>query len=851
MKETSIFPAQKLSASKKNDEWRERCVDYIIGMGETFPSSSNKTSFDEMQSYYDLYNSIYNEEDLKYVVDPFKQDDGFPASPQDFNIIKPKIDLLLGEETKMPFNFRVIRTSDNAASEVQDKMKKMITDYMMASVLADMDPEKAAEFQEKIQTGELMPPEQISDFMSKSYKDTAEETAYHSINYLKEKLGLGHEFMKGFKDLLISAKEVYYTGIVNGEPHLERVNPVYFAHDNTPDLEFIEDGSWACRRMRMSYTEIYDRLYDKMDEKQLNKLLEVATGENPSVNRYGKMTSSANDYNHMNMKSVSGPDDHSITDANSLNMWHACWKSYRKVGFVKTVDEYGEVQEAMVSEDYMKTGLEISIEWKWIIEVWEGYRIAEDIYVAIKPMDYQYVSAGNPNAQKLPYSGVIYNSTNTKPKSLVSIMKPLQYMYIIIWYRLELALARDKGKVINMDITQIPKSMNIDPSKWMHYLSAIGVNFINPYEEGWDIPGREGGKPSQFNQITALDLTMANVIDQYINLMAKIEDMAGEISGVSKQRAGSISTQELVGNVDRAVIQSAHITEPIFWMHSQAKKNALRMLLNTAKEAWRESGKTSLQYVMNDATRAFLSISEKFLYEDMDIFVSDSTKDMQNLETIKNLYQPAMQNGATLLDVAEIMTLDNIQAIKSKLSDIEQNRIKMQQAAADQENQRQLQVVQAQNEVKQQEIAMKQQEMELDKYKIDVDSQTKITVAEIGAYKGQESLDADANGVPDVMEIADMSLKQRQHEADVMDKEMQRSQKEREAELKHRVEKEKISSQREIEKSKASIEKDKLALENKKLEYQKQIQEMKDKAAMERERLKAKTAIKNKVSGQK
>ena len=60
---------------------------------------------DEMQTYYDLYNSIYNEKDLKYATNPFKQDDGFPAMAQDYNIIKPYVDQLLGEETKRPFNF--------------------------------------------------------------------------------------------------------------------------------------------------------------------------------------------------------------------------------------------------------------------------------------------------------------------------------------------------------------------------------------------------------------------------------------------------------------------------------------------------------------------------------------------------------------------------------------------------------------------------------------------------------------------------------------------------------------------------------------------------------------------------
>ena len=85
---------------------------------------------------------------------------------------------------------------------------------------------------------------------------------------------------------------------------------------------------------------------------------------------------------------------------------------------------------------------------------------------------------------------------------------------------------------------------------------------------GWNIPGREGGKPATFNQITSLDLTMSNVISEYIQLMDKIEQLAGTISGITEQRQGSISTSELVGNVERSVVQSSHITEPLFWVHS-------------------------------------------------------------------------------------------------------------------------------------------------------------------------------------------------------------------------------------------------------------------------------------------
>jgi hypothetical protein len=159
-------------------------------------------------------------------------------------------------------------------------------------------------------------------------------------------------------------------------------------------------------------------------------------------------------------------------------------------------------------------------------------------------------------------------------------------MYIVIWYRLELAIARDKGRIINMDITQIPKSMGIDVNKWMHYLSSLGVNLINPYEEGWDIPGREGGRPAQYQAMTAQDLGMSAVIADYIRLLDKIEDMAGEISGVSRQRQGEISSSELVGNVQRATIQSSHITEPLFEIHNNIIKRLYTSLLNVSKFAW-------------------------------------------------------------------------------------------------------------------------------------------------------------------------------------------------------------------------------------------------------------------------
>lgn len=837
MKNTKSFPAQKLPMSKKTQAWKEACVDYVVGAGDSGFGGNGRSRSDEMQTYYDLYNSIYNEKDLKYVTNPFKQDDGFPAMAQDYNIIKPYVDQLLGEETKRPFNFHPQRTSDIAASEMQEKAKEMLMDYIQATIASKLSPEQAARYEQALATGEIQTPEAIAKYLQKDYKDIAETEAYHALQFLKRKLNLTHEFYKGWKDALIGGEEIYYVGVINGDPYVERVNPMYFDYEHSLDLEFIDDAAWCRRKMIMSATEIYDRFYDKMSERQLNELLELidqrpGAGNNPEIRK------TSMDYESIKLHKINSFTDNPF-DVDHITVYHCCWKSFKKIGFVTLLNpETGEAEEFQVDEDYKVTGTEQSVEWDWIIEVWEGYRIGDDMYIGIQPIEYQHISADNPNSQKLPYTGVVYNNTNSKPRSLVSMMKPLQYMYIVVWYRLELALSRDKGKVAVMDITQIPKSMNIDVNKWMHYLSALGVAFINPYDEGWDIPGREGGKPSQFNQLSSWDLTMSNVIAEYIQLMQKIEDMVAKLTGITPQRQGQIAASELVSNTNTAVNMSYHITEPWFWNHNQVKRRVLTMLLNTSKAAWKDN-KRYLNYVLDDATRAFVQLSDNFFYEDMDIFVDDSTKNQQYIDQLKQLLQPAMQNGASLLDIAEIITLDNMSMIKNRLEEIEQKRMEQMQQQQQAEQQAQQQMAEQQNQLKEEELMLKEAELDLEKYKVDQDrykaeqdNATKITVAQINSYRGAENMDQDMNGIPDPIEIGKQALEQQKINSDIATKQLELNNKRRE-----------IEQKREAENKKIQLEKDRM-------KHETELQRMSDKAAMDREKLKAKTALRNKVVGE-
>nr|DAD56039.1 MAG TPA: portal protein [Caudoviricetes sp.] len=213
--------------------------------------------------------------------------------------------------------------------------------------------------------------------MDKDYKDIVENTAYHTLTYLREKLDLDNEFIKGWKDGLISGREIYYVGVLNAEPYVERVNPIYFSYDKSPDLEFVEDGSWCCRKMRMPITEVYDRYYDKLEEKDLDKLEEMI-GSTPGRN--------LGDRSPVDMGIQLRIYDNPIFEGagkSLVNVWHCCWKSFKKIFYVTTTDDAGQPQINIVDETYQPVGNEISVEPDWIVEVWEGYRAGSDLYFGI------------------------------------------------------------------------------------------------------------------------------------------------------------------------------------------------------------------------------------------------------------------------------------------------------------------------------------------------------------------------------------------------------------------------------------------------------------------------------------
>ena len=127
------FPPQKIPMKQKDETWGQTCIDSLIGR-TGIGTYGGYTRQERMGISYGLYDSEFDKNDFKYITDPYNVGDVFPANMQNYNIIRPKIDLLIGEESKRPFNFRVIQTNEEVVGMAQEKSKQLLIQYMMSEV---------------------------------------------------------------------------------------------------------------------------------------------------------------------------------------------------------------------------------------------------------------------------------------------------------------------------------------------------------------------------------------------------------------------------------------------------------------------------------------------------------------------------------------------------------------------------------------------------------------------------------------------------------------------------------------------------------------------------------------------
>jgi len=686
------MPAQKKAYSQKNTKWRKDCIN-----GAENATISNggplRKSLINKRINYDLYSDILDPADVERTCNPNKISGlEAPARMMNYPICNPKIDLLVGESIARKFDWMVRVINHDAITDKEVKLKQKLKELMMRHVKEQADDEQVEKEFKKFQK-----------FANFEYQDIRERRATHILKYLYGHLRADHLFSKGFKDALICAEEIYQCDVVAGEPIMTRLNTKNVETIRSGESQYIEDSDviivWGYHSPGKIIDDYHEYLTPKNIDSIENGLNDTSASKGLNIGDSEGLPLKVNEGILLSSLENNTQEGSTFDQDGNILVRKVYWKSMRKMKKVKYYDDEGDEQYELFPEQYqidVDAGEEEEI--LWLNEWWEGHKIGgghegdsddKAIYVRMQPRPIQFRSMENPSKCYPGIVGTIYNTNDNKGVSLMDRMKPFQYLYNVLAYNSEMAIAKNHGKIMRLDLSQVPEEWDID--QWLSFAQGTNLAVFDSFKEGnkGAAQGKLAGGMSA--QAPVIDLEMGNTIQLYQNMMAFIKNEMGEISGVSATRLGQIQNKQAVGNVEQEITQTSMITEYWFAEHDYTKLRVLNTLLETAKHAWKDQKNKKVQYVLDDASTMMFEIDGTEFNEcEYGIQITDGSKSHELLGTMKQLSHAAIQNGIlNFSQLIDIYSTDSIASIKRKIEASENDK-----AEADAKQQEQAQKMQ-------------------------------------------------------------------------------------------------------------------------------------------------------------
>ena len=807
---TASFPAQKLPYKSKGKAWREQCVDWGASRSY-FNYSPIRQSVVNMKINYDLVNGVIHMDDIASVLNPGDVVTAFvPDKIQHFPIINSKLNTLRGEEAARVFDWHVIVTNPNAVSEIEEERRRQFNE-MVRGIVADQSitDEQAAE---QLQEGK--------EYYDRDYQDSREVRGNETLKHYSKEQNFPQIFNDGFMDACICANEIYQCGISGGEPFLRKLNPMKLRIYRSGYSNRIEDADVLIYEDYWSRGRILDEYYDDLtsnDVKWLTDDIQEGGGQSPigAAGNYNEAFPFNNGGVFVGQEGIlfdnvldelAGFYDGGISSslnpydiAGNVRVMKMWWKSVRKILKVTSIDpETGEEvfdfypETYVVDKDAGETATPL-----WVNQAWEGTKIGDKIYCRIRPCLVQYNSMSNPSRCHFGIIGTIYNLNESKPYSLVDMMKPYNYLYDAVHAKLVDLIASNWGKLLVLDLAKKPKDWEVE--KWIYFARANKTLIEDSFKEG-DKGAALGKLAGGLNNASKgyIDADWGQSIQNYIVLLQSIKDSMSELVGINRQREGNTYSRETVGGIERAVLQSSYITDWLFKKHEDTKRRVLDCFIETTKAAVR--GRTvKFQYILSDGSRRLMEFDgDEFADCDYGTLVDNSNDTQKLYQSIESFAQAGLQRG--ILGFGPLMKLYQDSSLSEKTRMIEEEEKKIQQ--------QQQQAQQQQMQLEQQKIQAQQQTAQMQMQQQDVlnqrDNETKIRVAEINSQAEYLRLGiyAEENDEQLVHEKLDVEREKLRNDILALDKEF--NFKREELKQKKEIEIKKIEAQKQIAKAKST-----------------------------------------------
>ncbi len=795
----NLYPDQFVPEKDKyKDKWIKTNLDYFSNVAYSQYMCNHK----EIVKNYRLLKGIltkedfYEDEQVISFMDTLSKDMKLPSHVKHYPILNPPLNTMIGELSKRPDNHHVKAFDDDSkAEELANKTDKM-QEYILQSVRNKMliklaqsqgiTPQELMSSQEGQQQLQQMTEQEVADYML-NYTSTAELWGNNTLEALKMEFNIKEMSEEAFRDLLTCSRQAYQ--IIENNSKIgfgaRVVNQVSLWELTTPNKKYTKDSYAIGTIDIMEFSEIIntfnltmeeiDALRQGMEGFQTNlaresNLFKSGTGDHtvnydtydPLVYRERLLLESQQlALNNQALNSYLGFGNNVQTFGSKYVVVRAYWRGKKKIGLLTYMDpDTGKPEKVQVDETYQKIPEEISVEWGYQDQWWEGVKIGKNVYFA-KP----YTLLDYP-----PIIGVIHENKNTEARSLVDLMKPFQVLYNICMNQLFSLFEKELGNVANISIRRIPRLKDSDDQDaidaWEMMAKERGITFDDDSPENTKVP------VSNQSVARSLDLTRTNEIQSRYSAAVQLKNECWELIGFNRQRLGSVLATETATGTNAALTQSYAQTEPYFSQHEYTLNQFYQALLDAAQSIEQEKPTSTLSYVNNEGTNAFIQVQGTDLkLRDLRVYVTSRAEDQRIFNELRQLAQPMLQNGASIYDVAVLYSTNSIRQMKNtfkKLKDQQESMMQSQQQQKQQELDQQQQQFQTQLEQGQQQ---RQQDIINENYQKDLDRINKKEVAIINTFSGKNTdneRDDNGDGVPDILEISRLTLDQETAKKDHM-----------------------------------------------------------------------------------
>ncbi|MBQ1668372.1 MAG: hypothetical protein II063_10395 [Prevotella sp.] len=772
----------------------------------------------DMRINYDLYDGKIDKSDFKYIYSPYGIEGDAPAEFTNKDIISKRINAIDGIERQRPFSYKVMAVNPEATTrreqEEADKMREYVNAQIMNKIHSVVEeqyrqkmeqmqmrlqqaqaegasPEELQGMQQELQQAqsqmeqemaqqvEAMTPDEVKKYMKRDHQDPADILGSQILEYVVQEQDVKEKWNLINKDFCCVGKAIGYVGERCGKTVFERVNPMGFNFLRTSASHYIEDCEWCSYERYLNPSEIEMEFGDELSDKDMDGLLkDYALGEHDYMMEYKR-----------DMYTTLG-----------IRVVHVQWKDSKRIGFLTYMDpNSGEEQQTIVSDGYVldKDNGDVSIKWEWIVCVYEGYKIGADKYARMREVPGQFNDLENLNNRekcKLSYKGVWVDV------SLIDRMKTYQFLYSIIWYRIEMLMAKDKGKAVALNASMIDNKIGID--KFLEFAENTGLMFMsgNTMEGSKAVPMNIGEAVKEVNR------SMGSDIQQYQNIAEYIDLKCGECVGINQQIIGQVQQNEAVSNAQMAMQNGVNVLEHHFGMFNHFKEMCLQSLIETAKCVMVKYQPEYIQYVLDDFSVEMLKPDYDLLDQSSyGIFVNNSVRTNQILDSIIQLIQPAMQNQRIeMSDVVKILKSESVQEAEELLLKAEDDRRKYEQDMQEKEAQKEQELEQMKQQTETERMQFEAQaKMEQIRMKGEID----LKIAEMNLQRQallalgfDTDKDRNNNRVPDVIDQLKLMLDQtkaQQKERELDLKERQQEENEQDASHKRKMDEKKLELERE------------------------------------------------------